>query len=234
MAFTVTVTNTSTGAYTGVLVRVLVLDNAVLAATPATAKAADVFNVSITTTTVNSMVYGSVLNYNAQVTFTPEGNCTFLDNVPDSGNGTQYGSFYTTSPTSSPAPTTVGASGTGAAGSISAIEVLPVGGTAPSTDASSPGSPFTTTSATALTTASFTPPAGKLIVVLALVDGGTGGTGSASISDTSGLGLTWAPYAIAAGPPWTGIWTTTMPGAGTVTGARPYTVQQAIKRASLW
>ena len=216
MSFTITYTNTSTGAYTGLVLRVLVLDNATLATTPAVTLAKDRQNASITTTTTNSRVYGSTLNYAHGGAFTAEPLCTMLDNVNDTNEDSQYGTFYTTAATGTPGSTLVGAVGT-SSGSCSAIEVLPVSGIAPSTNASSPGAPYSTVTATTLTTAAFTPPAGKLLIALVVSIGGTVSTTTGAISDTSGLGLTWNLWANAIGPPWTGIYTAVMPGGSSIT-----------------
>jgi hypothetical protein len=90
----------------------------------------------------------------------------------------------------------------------SAYEVLASGGSTPSIDASTP--PVAISASNVVTTTSFTPPAGAVLVALAT--GNNTGT-SETISDTRGL--TWTQRSsFNGGGGITSIWTATVPGGG--------------------
>lgn len=104
----------------------------------------------------------------------------------ESGYGTYTGTVTAAT------PVTVGASApTGNSTTLAAYEVPPSGGSTPAIDGTSPA--FVQGSSSPATTASFTPPAG--VVVLAAVIAASPSSGTPSVTDTSGLGLVWTPRA---------------------------------------
>lgn len=179
----------------GMFLQVFVLDNAVMAATPATAityvTGATAYQTSITTTQTGSFVFGAINEGNITTAPTPLGNTTIYSTFTDSTNTNQYSSFKTTSATGTPGATTVGSSSTGASAGtgIAAIEVLASGGTL-TVDASTPAGVGTETTSAA--TAAFTPPAGSLLLAVIVTNGNATGAPTITITGTLGLlGLTW-------------------------------------------
>jgi hypothetical protein len=226
MAITVTAAQGgSTG--NGILLRVKVLTGQAASPIGANASkantAAAALDTSITTTVTGSYVYGAVESAVAG-SLTAAAGTTLFDNVNDPTNGEQYGTCRTTSTTGTPGATTVGAT-TSAIGDVALLEIL--AGTGLTEDASSPA-PASTTATTTITSASFTPPAGSLLVAMVASDGGTG-TVTVTVSDSSSL--TWTQRANAAGTHtgYAGVWTAPVPppiiataaaaGAGSVTAA---------------
>ena len=217
-AYTVTGTTTN-NTFGGGLLQVQVLDNAALAGTPATATSATAYNCSITTTVTGSMVFGSVSNLSANATFTAESGTTILTDFADTTHTAEYGSFRTTSTTGTPGPTTVGSSTTFNTNyGCCALEILASGGTL-TIDGSSPAAVDSAT-LTSLTTASFTPPGGSLLVAMLVADGAFSGTQVATVSSVPAL--TWTERinvnAAEAGlSGYLGVWTATVPAAVTIT-----------------
>lgn len=126
-------------------------------------------------------------------------------------------------------PLTFGASGVNGScdyGTWACYEIQPsAAGVTPAVDASSPAlASATGAGVKTVTSASFTPPAGSVIAAM-VCGGGSGSSGSftMSVTDTSGLGLTWTQRA-AGGATVTDqdtfVFTTTVPGGGN-SGAPP-------------
>ena len=205
-----TVTATQGGGDTnpGILLRVRVLDNAAVAGTPnaGTQSGIAAHSVSITTTEVGSVVYGAIVDGDDAVIPMNAG-CTNLDNVADSTNDLAYATFY-----SGPTVTT-GANSVGTdasfGGGVAALEVLPSGGSI-ATDGSSPAVASSTT-ATTITTGSFTPPLGTLLIAFVSAGGMAGDVTTMTVADT--YGLTWhaAAQAHAAENFYAGIWYASAP-----------------------
>jgi hypothetical protein len=145
---------------------------------------------------------------------------TFLDNT---ANGTASPNFadgyYSGTVTASSAVTLGATTPTGAWTTYSAYEVQNSGGWA--IDGSSPAQ--ATSGSSPVTSASFTPPAGAVLVAV-LGYPPTAAAQSPAISDTSGLGLTWTQQVINQGTNHglVAIWTATIPGAA-ASGAMPHT-----------
>lgn len=166
---------------------------------------------SITTTAVNSIVYGSLECNSNQNSFTAVGSTTIVDNVQDATNNARYGSCKTPA-TVTPGTSTVGST-TNGSGEIALLEVLPAGGGTLTED---PSAPPVVTDLTHVTTSTavFSPPAGALLVALfdGEGDGVSGHVQTVSVADSAGL--TWTPQAFistsAAG--FAGVWTATVPG----------------------
>jgi Spherulation-specific family 4 len=165
-----TVTATQGGGDTnpGILLRVRVLDNAAVAGTPnaGTQSGAEAHSVTITTTEAGSVVYGAIIDGDDAIVPMNAG-CTNLDNVTDATNGLCYATFYS-GPTGTPGGNSVGTDAS-FGGGVAALEVLPSGGSI-ATDASSPAV-VSSTAATTITTGSFTPPLGTLLIAFAAAGG---------------------------------------------------------------
>jgi hypothetical protein len=218
---TLTVTATQGGGtFQGMLLRVKVLTGAAIAAsqTGGTVVTSTTYGASLTTTVTGSVVYGALTAGSGG--FTAEPLCTLIDNYNDGTNFEQYGSFRTTSATGTPGSTLVGASAPAyTLGGMAAAEILPSGTIAE--DASAPAV-VTSNTLTALTTASFTPPAGSLIVVMIGSDGDGASTTTMTVTDTGG-GLTWIPLAQAnaGNQEYAGVWIAQVPAAGPATPPTP-------------
>lgn len=213
----VTATNTSSSALNGILLRVLVLNFAALAATPAVGSAWAPGG-SITTTTAGSRVYGAA----AVITTNPFGaqaGCTLLDNFQDSTNTEGYATFQTTAPTGTPGATTVGTTVSGSA-VFCAMEVLASGGTI-GTDASSPASVVNQAGVSAQT-ASFSPPT-SLLVALVASKGNAAGVTSATVADTTSLTWTERVNINNNSDGYVGVWTAPATAAAPVAGLVPVT-----------
>src|SRR5882724_6399783 len=190
------------------LLRVKVLTGAAAAASQAGAHVvtSTAYNATITTTVTGSRVYGALTA--GQNAFTAEPSCTIIDDYSDSTNFEEYGSFRTTAATGTPGATLVGSSlAYNGFGGMAAAEILPAGTIAE--DASGPAA-VTSNTLTALTSASFTPPDGALLVALI----GSDGSGSATTTMTvAGGGLTWTPLAEAnaSSQEYAGVWVAQVP-----------------------
>lgn len=231
MAMTVTATQgTSSTVGMGLTVKVLTGAAAVASQTGALFVSSTAINGSIVTTVAASKVYGAVTN-GAVVAIEPL--CTFLSNYNDTANAEWYASFRTTSATGTPGSTLIGCTGTANFPGIAAQEILAAGTI--TEDVSSPAVVNSNT-ATAVTTASFTPPASSLLVAMIACNGtGSGSAETCTVTDTGG-GLTWTQKAhtSAAASLYAGVWIAQVPAGGAVTGGKSQITRQAIKRASLW
>lgn len=194
MAMTVTVTQGGAGSTAnGLLLRVLIHTNAAQAAAQnGTVLASShpeitpFYNRTVATTTAGSIVYGACAD-STSTTFTAGTLTTILTQLQDATNGWAGCTWKATSRTGTPGPTILGLSApTTDAGSWVAAEVLASGGTI-TQDASSPAS-ASTTAATTITTASFTPPTGSLLVAIATSNAADP---NVSLSITDSAGLTW-------------------------------------------
>jgi hypothetical protein len=160
-----------------------------------------------------SFVYASILALGTSGTLSALGGQT-MKYQPNSG-GLSYNTVALTGTTAG-SNITIGATDTGSSAiSISAVEILQAVGNTLTLDASSPGGAVLGN--TSMTTASFAPPAGSLLMASVGSNGGSGIV-SISVTDTSGLGLTWVEQEAqhATGNGYTGIWTAFMPVSSTV------------------
>lgn len=198
------------------LLRVYVLTTAALAGTPATASqtGAAAHDANLTLTTVKSIAWGGVFDAdNATVPWNT--GCNGIDNVVDNTNTCCYGTFDTNA-TVTPGALSVG-SVASFPGGMAAVEILPVGGTSPTEDASSPAVVDTLT-ATTVTTAAFAPAGGGTYLLAIVVSNGNTGTASMSVSDTGSHTWTQQASAASAGQGYVGVWTAPLAsGATTVT-----------------
>ena len=141
-------------------------------------------NNSITPSATGSLIYGGML-VDGGTSWTAEAASTIQQTV--SGSGKLAGVFRSTSTTTASTPTTQGATAPSAtfSGLLAQAEILAA--TTLAEDASSP-SAVATQSTDTVTTASFSPPPGSLLVAVAVANVASG-TDTLVISDSSGL--TW-------------------------------------------
>jgi hypothetical protein len=192
----------------GLLLRVIVLTGAAAAQIGGTGKQTGLaaHEATLTTTVTGSRVYLALTN-GGFVSYTAAASTTLIDNSGDATNGEIYGSGRATALTGTPGTVTVGSSAPSTqSGGCAAAEILPAG--LLWEDASGPA-PAQTSSGTTVTTASFAPPPGALLVALIGSDGGSGVTTMA----VSGGGLTWTPLAEANDPgqDYAGVWISQAP-----------------------
>lgn len=147
-----------------------------------------------------------------------------IANITDSTHGAAYGSGYN-GPVSSLANQSTFGSNSSYNGACAAAEIFPAsaGVNTIVTDASTPAVASTTTD-TAVSTASFAPPVGALLVALVACNGG--GSTTMTMTDTSGLGLTWTALAqvSTAGNGYAGVWITQVPVGGSAVTPSPFGV----------
>jgi hypothetical protein len=207
MSITVTATQGGAGAHSGTFLQVMVLTSAAVTQNGGTGSVSSgsAGPVTVITTQTGSRVYGAAIRASTTAP-TVEGNTTQLGLLSDTNNGLWYGAWEATSLTGTPGSTVLGYSTTFTGGCVGA-EILTAGTL--TEDGSAPAA-VSTMSATTITTASFTPPAGSLLVAMV----GTGGTASQvtmALSDTSNL--TWVEVinANAAGNGYAGVWIAQVP-----------------------
>lgn len=211
MAFTVTATQGGT-THNGIALDVLVLTGAAATQNGVTNSAlisAAVFALAITPGTTGSRVYGSAVHGTA--TATANGSTTIIGNTNDATNAARYLQWEASATSTANVAETIGDTET-ASGIIALAEILG----ATSEDGSAPGV-ASSTAATTVTTASFTPPAGAMLLALVTSPQAAGGVTTMALSDTSGLGLTWTELRKqnASGQGYVGVWVAQLPSAGT-------------------
>jgi hypothetical protein len=166
MAITVTATWTG-GSPTGRLLHVFVLTGGT-AAGGNSARNVSGFNGNLAFTPAgnNSWLVWSLYDNAGPSAFTAISNNTIQDNF-STGAGQRLGDGYYTGTVTGGTGVTVGAtSGNGSNVVGIAYEIKASGGTTPAIDASTPATVSATTSGTTLTTASFTPPGGAVLVAV--------------------------------------------------------------------
>jgi hypothetical protein len=173
---------------------------------------------AITPSATGSYVYGALVTYNGGgAGYTANADTTLATATTHTGN-TCYSAFRSSAQTTAATPVTLGASApaTGmVAGALAMAEILASGTLAE--DATTPAGVQGT--GQALTTAAFTPPAGALLIAASAAAGPTSNPPYAiTITDTSGLGLTWTALAAKAvpGQDACGVWATMQSPAATL------------------
>lgn len=214
MALTVTAHEASANAF---YLRVLVLTSAVEAGGNSATARSGTPQASLTPAGSNSLLVWAVENFTNTTVPTVAANNTALD-ASAGLNGDAYAHGYYSAAVTSGTPVTVGCSASGTA-QMAAYEIKASGASTPTQDASAPA--LATSHATgSVTTASFTPPAGSVLVaVIACND--SSGTPALTVTDTSGL--TWTQrvimnqfnQSIAA------VYTATVPAGGGTSGKTP-------------
>jgi hypothetical protein len=156
---------------------------------------------TVTTTVTGSRVYGACVNGAAASPTVVSAATTLADAILDSGHAKDYATCKATSATGTPGATLLGFTDSNNGG-IALFEVLPAGTV--TEDASGPAV-VSTTAASTLTTASFTPPDGSLLVALVASNGATSGTVTMALS---GGGVTWSAKAEAnaSNMKYAGVW----------------------------
>lgn len=164
-------------------------------------------DVAITPVYSNSRIYVTVYASGTGVLNSPTGATTVIDNVGDVTNNSTYATAKGNALTTAGTPQTIGWTDTNGS-SVTGMEIAATSGLGPVEDASGPA-PVSNTGGASVTTASFTPPNGALL--MALVD--SKGSGTMTVTDTSGLGLTWTEQVKQNGFGYSGIWTAQIPSA---------------------
>jgi len=207
-ALTVTATQGGSTA-NGILLRVYVLTGASATQNGATAAtyftpATLTFTQAITTTATGSRVYGAGSTSRPTEAATAVALTTVVDDVQDSTNTERLVTFKATSLTGTPGSTTLGwtISPSTGVGPQAMAEIMSAG-----TLQEDPSAPAAVSdlAATTVTTASFTPPDGALLVACVSSDGG----GSVTTMGVSGGGVTWSELArnpAVAGQDYAGVW----------------------------
>lgn len=161
---------------------------------------------AITPNGSGNLVYGAV-SANVASTYTPLANTTFQNN-----SVAVFGTYRSTSTTSGAATYGASAPTVGGAGqlSIAELEIIAAASGSLAEDASSPAV-LVNSGATSLTTASFSPPAGSLLVAVTDTNGGQAGTLTMTVSDTSGLSWTQKVSVSGSGLGYAGVWIAQIP-----------------------
>jgi hypothetical protein len=197
MSLTVTAAQSGTGAFDGMALTVRVVTGQAASPIGATASSGTVTapELPITPAATGSYVYGAVYNANVSTAFTAATGTTFSQNTSDTGDGVAYGTFRLTATTTSGAPVSVGATAPAETAGLLSIALLEIkAGTGLAEDSSSPAAVDTTTAET-LTTASFSPPAGSILVAQVVANCTGDGTNSMAVTVSDSSGLTWTKQA---------------------------------------
>jgi hypothetical protein len=174
--------------------------------------AGSAITVSITTTVTRSLVFVAGGRNSNATNPVPAAGCTTIGSFSDASNNADYWAIRTTSVTGTPGATTVGDTIVGR-GAIAAMEVLAGSGLA--IDASTPA--YTGVAvASAVTSASFNPPPGALLIALFYGEG-LGTTAQQTTLVTDSTGLTWTKQVEQSGTTINGVaaaWTAQAPATG--------------------
>jgi hypothetical protein len=166
---------------------------------------------AITPNATGSLVVGS-MNNGVATAFTMLASTTLKAGVANATQGNEYGIIVSAATTTAATPVTLGASApTTAEGQIALAEILTAGSLATSS-ATAPANASSTT-LTAIATASFTPNPGDLVVPIVSCSGGNGGTQTVTLANTGGLTFTNLVTANTAFYGVNAIWAAQMPGA---------------------
>jgi hypothetical protein len=165
---------------------------------------------SVTPSGTGSLIFGAILG--GSNTGLSAGSGTAFDQNY-SASTLRYVQLESVSATTSGTPVTLGAASATTGLSIALCEILAAGTLAEDT-ADAPAAK-NTSGATSLTTASFTPPGGSLLVVMISTNGGSGTT-NVTVSDSSGLSWTQQSHQNGGSTGYTGVWTARVPSSGTL------------------
>jgi hypothetical protein len=171
---------------------------------------------AITPNSTGSVIAGA-LDTQIITAFTALASTTFTFNATVSGSGAMAG-CKSSSLTTASTPVTIGSSAPATSeGQIALAEILASGGTITENTSGEPAA-VTSSTLTALTTASFTPNPGDLLVVLVSTVGGND-TNTCTITNTGGLTFTNLVTANAQFYGLQGVWAAQMAGGATATPA---------------
>ena len=214
MAITVTAAE-SVATFNGILLQVKVLTGTAATQNGATAtqssSAGAAHEASITTTVTGSQVYAASANVGSAVAYSANAQSTLFTDQADGSNGLRTGTGRSTSATGTPGAEVIGFSNPQGGGGVALLEVLPSGTI--TEDGSSPAAVYNS-AGTSVTTASFTPPAGSLLVAMVGADANTSTV--VTVSDTSSLTWTEQIKANASGALYAAVWTAQVAGGGNV------------------
>jgi hypothetical protein len=213
MAMTVTVTGSGpapvvTALAVAVLTGAAATQNGVTASNGAVSGTPDL---AVTPGSTGGYVYGAMLTYPATVAYTATAATTYTANTFDTAvTNCGYGILHSTAKTTASTPVTLGATAPGSitAGSIALAEVKASGTLA--IDASTPAG-VTGHAGASLVTASFTPPAGSLLVTGASGMDNTAGAIALAVTDSSGLSWTRLVLASGTGNGAAAVWVAVVP-----------------------
>lgn len=218
MARTVTATQTA-GTRNGILLRVFVLTGAAAVAgqngDKKTQSGAAAHQVTLTPGATGSRIYGAITD-GTNATVPANSGTTMVDNSVDNTNTYCYATCKSTSLTTAGVNVTNFGTAASFQGGIAAAEIKKSGTLAE--DASAPAV-ASTTAGTSVTSASFTPPAGALLVALVASDGAVAAATNVSVSDSGGLTWTALAEAHTSGNGYAGVWIADVPSGATGTGA---------------
>ena len=170
---------------------------------------------AITPTATGSLVVGAMTN-GINTTFTALASTTLKVNFNAGATASnEIGTMVSSATTTSGTPVTIGASAptNGTGGQIVLTEILSNGGTLTEDTANEPAA-VTSTSALNLTTASFTPNPGDLLVLLVSTCGGNSGATTLTITNTGSLTFTSLVSSAASFYGCSAVYVAQMPGAG--------------------
>jgi hypothetical protein len=147
-------------------------------------------SLAITPNSTGSRIVGAMTN-GVATSFTALASTTLKVNFTSTGPGNEYGTMMSAAATTAATPVTIGASAPtgGTGGQIALAEILASGGTLTEDTANEPAA-VTSASALNLTTASFTPTPGDLVVLLVTTSGGNSGSTTLTITNTGSLVFT--------------------------------------------
>ena len=220
MAYTVTATQSGSNEYKGGGLSVAVVTGWTGIGATASSIAATLPELASGTVSTGSYIYGAVWNFVTNVAFSSLSNAIFTAgsgasagflNYADATNGVTYGTFRSASATSVTTSVTYGAGAPSEATGNITICLCEIRGSGIAQDASTPAG-VTWTSGYTATTASFTPPAGSLLVAMVVADPSTFAATTVAVTNTGGT-LTWTKSAYDAYSI-TSVWTAVVPGAG--------------------
>lgn len=215
----------------GCALRVVVLTGASLTQNGATAtqNGAAAHQATIVTTATGSWVFGAGFDVGS-VALSANANTTGVDSTHLS-DGITHGTCRAASLTGTPGSISIGWSTPTDSGMLALAEAMPSG----TLTADPSGPAFITSNTTSVTTASFTPPDGSMLLALVTTNGGAGVV-NCTMSDTSGLGLTWTPlienHPSSAG--YSGIHYTFMPVTSALSAQPVVAPSLACMQASTW
>jgi hypothetical protein len=226
-SLTVTATQGGSGNTNGIVLDVRVVTGAAAVQNGKTGSSATITTpqLAITPNATGSWVYVSIDAFGNASTLTANAATTLRENVDQSGNPTTYGTGRTTSTTTAATPVTVGASAptgySADAVQLALAEILAAPGATLAEDASTPAVAYTTAAET-VTTGSFSPPPGSLLVAI-VAPNSTGAAGIQTITVSDSSGLTWTPLVVisSSGDSANGIWVAVVPPAPAVIPALP-------------
>lgn len=169
---------------------------------------------AITPNATGSRVVGAMTNGIA-TSFTANAATTLKVNFTDTAGGNELAAMMSSATTTASTPVTIGASAPtgGTGGQISLAEIQASGGTLTEDTANEPAA-VTSTSALNLTTASFTPNPGDLLVLLVTTAGGNSGSTTLAITNTGSLTFTTLATSAVSFYGCTAVYAAQMPGAG--------------------